>query len=256
MKPIYYLNSSLAISYVSQSQKIRVMTESWVEEYGFCPNCGNPLIKSRANNPVGDFTCSKCNEEYELKSKHFSFGKKITDGAYGTMISRLNSDTNPSFFGLTYSKNLEITNLFVIPKFYFTHKIIEKRKPLSSTARRAGWTGCNILLNLIPESGKIYYIQNGESRDKSDVLKDWKKTHFLSEESNLSAKGWLIDVIGCIELLGKQEFTLQDLYNFTGILQEKYQGNNNIEAKIRQQLQLLRNNGYLDFIGRGKYKLC
>lgn len=33
MKPIYYLNSSLAISYVSQSQKIRVMTESWVEEY-------------------------------------------------------------------------------------------------------------------------------------------------------------------------------------------------------------------------------
>ncbi|MCB9805227.1 hypothetical protein H6769_06535 [Candidatus Peribacteria bacterium] len=44
--------------------------------------------------------------------------------------------------------------------------MIEKRKPLSSTARRAGWTGCNILLNLIPESGKIYYIQNGESRDK------------------------------------------------------------------------------------------
>ncbi|MCB9805226.1 hypothetical protein H6769_06530 [Candidatus Peribacteria bacterium] len=40
------------------------------------------------------------------------------------------------------------------------------------------------------------------------------------------------------------------------MLQEKYQGNNNIEAKIRQQLQLLRNNGYLDFIGRGKYKLC
>lgn len=82
------------------------------------------------------------------------------------MISRLNSDTNPSFFGLTYSNNLKITNLFVIPKFYFTHEIIEKRKPLSSTARRAGWTGCNILLNLIPESGKIYYIQNGESRDK------------------------------------------------------------------------------------------
>jgi len=30
--------------------------------------------------------------------------------------------------------------------------------------------------------------------------------------------------------------------------------NNNIEAKIRQQLQILRDNGVVEFIGRGLYK--
>lgn len=163
---MYILDSSLVTSYTSQPQKIRIMTETWAEAFGYCPNCGNHLTKSRDNNPVGDFICDKCQEEYELKSKNNSFGKKITDGAYGTMIERLNSATNPSFFGLNYSKNLEIISFFVIPKFYFTPEIVEKRKPLASTARRAGWIGCNILLEPIPETGKIYYIQNGKTREK------------------------------------------------------------------------------------------
>jgi type II restriction enzyme len=76
------------------------------------------------------------------------------------MIERLQSDTNPNFFFLNYTKNYEISNFVVIPKHFFTSEIIEKRKPLSETARRAGWTGCNILLSPIPESGKIFYIKN------------------------------------------------------------------------------------------------
>jgi type II restriction enzyme len=35
---------------------------------------------------------------------------------------------------------------------------------------------------------------------------------------------------------------------------KKYPNNNNIQAKIRQQLQILRDKGYLKFTGRGKYE--
>jgi len=62
------------------------------------------------------------------------------------MIERLQSDSNPNFFFLNYDKNsLDAINFIVIPKYFFIPEIIEKRKPLSQTARRAGWVGCNIL---------------------------------------------------------------------------------------------------------------
>jgi len=76
------------------------------------------------------------------------------------MIQRLQSSSNPNFFFLNYTKNYEVSNFLVIPKYFFTPEIIEKRKPLSENANRAGWVGCNILLSPIPESGKIFYIRN------------------------------------------------------------------------------------------------
>ncbi len=252
---MYLLDKTLATLYSSASQRVRVMTESWAEEYWYCPNCWNNLTKSRDNNPVWDFICLKCSEEYELKSKNNTFGRKITDWAYWTMIERLWSATNPSFFWLNYSNNLEIINFFVIPKFYFTSEIIEKRKPLSPTARRAGWIWCNILLEPIPESGKIYYIQNGKSREKWYILDDWQKTNFLAEKSTLESKWWLLDIMRCIDMLGKKEFSLAEIYDFTSLLKEKHPDNNNIEAKIRQQLQILRDKKYLEFGWRWIYKV-
>lgn len=68
------------------------------------------------------------------------------------MIQRLSSASNPNFFFLHYKKDLSIDNFLVIPKHYFTEEIIEKRAPLPLAAKRAGWTGCNILLSPIPQS--------------------------------------------------------------------------------------------------------
>jgi type II restriction enzyme len=95
-----YLNlySPLADEYNSNSQKIRVLTENWVGEYIFCPSCGQAVNNYENNKPVADFYCSKCNEDYELKSKKDTMGKKIVDGTYATMIERLQSNSNPNFF--------------------------------------------------------------------------------------------------------------------------------------------------------------
>lgn len=247
----------LADKYTSLSQKIRVLTEGWVYKQVFCPNCGYFEIGKYENNkPVADFFCSNCREEYELKSKQKSIGTKVVDGAYRTMIERLKDAHNPNFFLLNYNlKDLSIINFFVIPKHFFVPDIIEKRKALSKTARRAGWVGCNILLNNIPESGKIFFVKNKIVEDKNEVLKNWQKTLFLRQEKEIAEKSWLLDIMHSIEKIRKQEFELKDIYGFEQELSKLHPENKHIKDKIRQQLQVLRDKGYLDFISRGVYKL-
>ena len=161
------LDEKLAINYKNASQKVRVLTEHWVDESIFCPNCGHLNIDKYPNNqPVADFYCSHCHEDYELKSKQDTLGAKIVDGAYRTMLERLTSSNNPNFFLLNYYlANFEVINFLVIPKHFFVPEIIEKRKPLAPTAQRAGWVGCNIVLKNIPQTGKIFFVHEDGTYD-------------------------------------------------------------------------------------------
>ncbi|MBN8579902.1 MAG: restriction endonuclease [Anaerolineae bacterium] len=250
------LSSLLGSEYKNPTQKIRVMTEGWVNKSVFCPNCGSTLNRFENNSPVADFYCKKCAEEYELKSKNGEIGKKIVDGAYSTMIERLKSDNNPNFFFLTYNKStFEIRNFLTIPKYFFVPAIIEKRKALSPTARRAGWIGCNIDVSNIPEIGKIFFIQNGIVKSKDEVLGKWSKTDFVKSTQSIESKGWLLDVLMCVEKIKHAEFSLEDVYTFEGVLKAKHPSNNNVKAKIRQQLQFLRDKEVIDFVGRGQYRM-
>jgi hypothetical protein len=151
-------------------------------------------------------------------------------------------------------KTLAVVNLFIIPKHFFVRDIIEERKPLAATARRAGWIGSNILLGQVPQSGKIHIVQNGIVRPKEAVLQEWQKTLFLRDQS-LEARGWLLDVMKCVESLGKRDFTLNEIYAFERDLGDLYPGNQNVKPKIRQQLQYLRDRGFIDFVSRGNYRL-
>lgn len=254
MRPI--LPVEVAGGYSSSSQRIRVMTENWVNRSAFCPNCGNILSQFGNNRPVADFYCGNCLEEYELKSKKGDVGRKIVDGAYTSMITRLRSDNNPNFFFLTYDAlTFGIRNFLVIPKYFFVPNIIEKRKALDPSARRAGWIGCNILMSNIPEFGKIFYVQNGIAISKAKVLDKWNKTEFVKSTNNTEAKGWLLDVLVCIERIKKEEFSLDEVYGFEAYLQTKHPENHNVKAKIRQQLQFLRDRNVIAFVGRGQYRM-
>ena len=178
------------------------------------------------------------------------------DGAYSTMIERLVANNNPNFFFLTYNKfTFEIRNFLTIPKYFFVPDIIQKRKALSPTARRAGWIGCNIVMSNIPEFGKIFYIQNGIATSKNEVLEKWNKTEFVKGTQNIEAKGWLLDVLLCVERIKKRDFSLEEVYAFEGYLKAKHPMNNNIKAKIRQQLQFLRDKNVVEFVGRGRYQM-
>jgi type II restriction enzyme len=150
---------------------------------------------------------------------------------------------------------LSVNNFFVIPKHFFVSEIIEKRKPLAENARRAGWIGSNILFSKIPKAGQIFYIKNGKELDKKDVLEKWQKTVFLKQVKKTDAKSWILDIMNCIDSLNKKDFTLQDIYTFEQDLSVIHPKNKNIRPKIRQQLQFLRDKGYLEFLEAGKYRL-
>ena len=250
-------DTKLAKNYKSSSQIARVLTEEWVKQSCFCPNCGREdIAKYGNNNPASDFYCQNCSEDYELKSKRDSIGNKIVDGAYDTMVAKLKSSRNPNFFLLNYAvPKYQVINFLVIPKHFFVPEIIEKRKPLSKNAARHDWVGCNILLKTIPQTGKIFLVRDGKIESKEKVLATWSKTLFLREEKEMSAKGWLLDVMKYVEKVGKPEFSLDDVYGFESELAVIHPDNKHIKDKIRQQLQVLRDRNYLKFLGQGKYKL-
>jgi type II restriction enzyme len=58
-----------------------------------------------------------------------------------------------------------------------------------------------------------------------------------------------------IRSLRQPAFSIDKLYAAEPVFSAAYPDNNNIRAKIRQQLQVLRDLGYLEFCGRGVYKL-
>jgi len=242
-------------NYASSSQKARVLTEGWVLNQIYCPSCGGVIDNYGNNKPVADFYCKKCIEDFELKSKKGKIGKKVSAGAYSQMIKRINSAEKPNFFFLGYLETWMVNDFFVVPKHFFVSEIIEERKPLAKTARRAGWIGSNILFSKIPKAGQIFYIENGKELDKKDVLEKWQKTVFLKQIKKPDAKGWILDIMNCIDSLNKKDFTLEDMYAFEQDLSVIHPENKNIKPKIRQQLQFLRDKGYLEFIEAGKYRL-
>jgi len=241
--------------YKSISQTVRVITESWVLREIFCPNCGCFINKYENNKPVADFYCQKCVEDFELKAKQGKIAKKISAGAYSKMVERLSSPQKPNFFFLGYSELSVVRDFFVVPKHFFVNEIIEKRKPLANTARRAGWVGSNIIFSKIPKAGQIYYVENGKEISKTDVIDKWHKTTFLKQINRVNEKGWILDIMNCIDSIDKKEFTLSDVYKFEHELKKIHPENKHIKDKIRQQLQFLRNKGYLKFIGNGIYRL-
>lgn len=247
----------LANGYSNSAQRARVFTESWVETQVYCPNCGRESLNKYPNNtPVGDFFCSKCGEQFELKAKRDAFGARIVDGEYHTMLRRLRSSEVPNLFALNYvlPQGL-VQNLFVIPSHFFVPEIIERRKPLARTARRAGWVGCNILFSQIPLAGRVSLVSEGRPVSKPAVLTAWQRTLFLREQRKVEARGWTLDVMRCVEQLGMSEFGLADIYSYEGRLSKLHANNRHVRAKIRQQLQVLRDASYLEFMGHGRYRV-
>jgi type II restriction enzyme len=147
-----------------------------------------------------------------------------------------------------------VTDLILVPRYFFTETIIEAKKPTWPKGRSAPWHGCNIVLGDVPAVGRIGLIKQGQLIAKSTVLAQWQATRFLRDVKG-TARGWLLDVMKAVEDIGRSEFTLEDVYAFEGRLSGLYPGNNNVRPKIRQQLQVLRDQGFLEFTRRGEYRL-
>ena len=120
---------------------------------------------------------------------------------------------------MRYSSSYDVIDLTLVPKFFFVPKVIE----------------------------------NGILESPKKVVDNYSRIKKL-ETGNLDFRSWLLDVLSCINDIKTNEFTLQDMYLYVDLLQKLHINNHNIKAKIRQQLQFLRDKGFIEFLGRGHYK--
>ena len=70
----------------------------------------------------------------------------------------------------------------------------------------------------------------------------------------MKSKGWLIDILSCIDSIPDMTFKLDEIYKFESLLKEKHPKNKFVKDKIRQQLQILRDKGVIEFVSKGVYK--
>lgn len=96
-------------------------------------------------------------------------------------------------------------------------------------------------------------------RDREEIPPDevrsrWRRFAFLRDASHES-RGWTADVLACVRRLNQEMFTLDDVYASEDDLASLHPRNRHVRAKIRQQLQLLRDQGIIKFLGRGNYFL-
>lgn len=208
----------------------------------------------QSNTQARDFKCPDCGEIFELKSAQGFNKQRIVDAGYEAMMRAIRGDRTPNLLVMQYSASWSVSNLLLVPKFFFTESAIEKRKPLGLSARRAGWIGCNILLSQIPEAGKILVVSQGAIIPPGEVRSQFRQlTPLAALKPRL--RGWTLDVLKVIQGLDRPVFSLRDIYTYEKQLGEVHPANQNVRPKIRQQLQVLRDLGLLQFLGQGQYHL-
>ena len=255
-------DAQITAGFSSRSQQVRVATEAWFGAQSYCLSCtSNHLVTSKPNAKARDFYCAACSQTYELKSSGKLEDRRIVDGAYATMIDRIESNSPPILVLLRYIRKAGfgtepwlVDRLMAIHPVFLTRAIVEPRKPLSLTARRAGWQGCNLRIDRIPQDGRILLVDSGRIANPENVRALYESSKRLLAISP-DARSWTAMVLRIVRDIGHQTFTLADAYARSKPLEEVFPNNRHINAKIRQQLQVLRDLGYLQFSGRGIYKI-
>ena len=252
------LNCTVAGGYKNPSQITMRLTEDWAARNMFCLSCDSCILNPEKNNrPVWDYACPVCEERYQLKGTKTAFGKSIANSAYNVKIQAINKGHAPHYMFLQYSPDtLKVTSLFVIPGHFLHPGAVRCRRPLSKSAKRKGWVGSIISLADLPGEARIHVVRDGSTIPASEARKQWERYKFLAGKRG----GWAADVLSCIRKLqwdtGESIFTLQQFYaHFESELAKRHPENRYIRDKIRQQMQILRNGGVLEFLGRGQYRM-
>lgn len=120
----------------------------------------------------------------------------------------------------------------------------------------------SIVNEYLTNKDSVFYYGNVEPEEEENEIEENKvKYDEIDEESeqhnvadNSLVQGWTMDVLKCVEQIPNDVFRLEDVYAFADVLQTKYPNNKTIKASIRQKLQILRDKGYIEFVGNGKYR--
>ena len=244
-----------AAGFKSRCQTARKVTEAWAWTNLYCIACESDRITPLpSNTEAADFTCVRCGALYQLKAMRRWNERRVPDAGFDAMMRALKNDSTPNLVLMHYSDDWLVRDLLLVPSFFFSPAAVQKRNPLGPSARRAGWVGCNILLTEIADDGKIRVITQGVPEPPQLVRDRFRSVRPLAT-INARVRGWTLDVLRMIRRLDKERFSLQDVYGFENDLSAIYPGNRNVRPKIRQQLQILRDIGFIEFEGAGRYRV-
>lgn len=249
------MNSALAEGYTSASQMARLITEDWGASNLYCCACQtDTLVSAPTNEPAYDYYCAGCAARYQLKSGKKWIEKRITDGALNKMTEAVESGNTPNLLYLHYhpAPTWTVANLLLIPSFFFTKSVIEARNPLGPNARRAGWQGCNLRIDYVAPDGKRKLIDSAVVAHKEEIRAWYARVKPL-EDIPSAKRGWTLDVLNVVQHLST-EFRLADIYAHEATLSLLHPDNRHVKDKIRQQLQVLRDLGFIEFLERGHYR--
>ncbi len=165
------IDFTLAQRFVSSAQAARVALETWASFNLYCLACeSEALDRLPDNTPVADFKCFACERMYQLKGKNGRFGARIAGAAYRPTVEAIRSDKMPEHVLVEFDTRFG-TVVFVdaVPGRLITEERVIARKPLSASARRAGWQGCNIVVAGLP----MVRMVAPAGLDRSAVREEW-----------------------------------------------------------------------------------
>ena len=248
-------DTSVAEGYTSEAQRSRLISEAWFRSHAYCLSCDQErLCATSTNTKATDFVCSSCHQGYELKTFKTRPKKTLIDGSYHALLNRILDGSVPALMLLERNEQWEVRSLTSIHQLFLTPNVVQEPRPLSTSARRAGWIGCNIRLDLIAPDAYVEVVHEGRLNPREWVRKRFQRSGRL-ERIEPESRGWTTLALKLIRNLNQETFSLDSLYAQEDIVERVYPKNKNIRPKLRQQLQVLRDLGYLEFKGRGTYSL-
>ena len=173
-------NTRLAAPYSNVSQQVRVMSEAWVAENLVCPFCKRAFSIYSNGQPGYDFFCSTCHENFQLKSFKRKLRKSIPGGEYRKTIEKFQKGMQPNLLLLAYEpRDWSVLQVFFVKKEHVSLHFITPRNPLKTTARRAGWQGCNWRIGEIPESDRerLLYVEPESRSFKIPTISNGGESH-------------------------------------------------------------------------------
>ena len=150
-------------NWTSESRIVGEACEDYVKNKVKCIRCNNNNFeKYKTNEKSKDLICISCNQKYQIKAKSVTHKQinnikcknqfKTIGGEYSTTLTNINEKID--YLIILYEKqSYKILNILYITNENINSNCITPRNPLSSTAKRAGWQGCNILFK------KFQYIE-------------------------------------------------------------------------------------------------
>ena len=144
-RPSVRINFGEAAIYASRSQVARVAIETWAARNVLCWRCNGALIPAPPNTHLLDAICVNGKHEVQVKAFSGIAGDKITGAAFEPIRKRLFEGVLPDYLLISYDRPREVVVLaeYIDGETIVRERIV-RRRPLSVTARRAGWVGAVI----------------------------------------------------------------------------------------------------------------